>query len=106
MPHAGRDIPEPGHLSPAAEIDQNPGAKLALVHEDRHNIVGKNNSPNLVETATTRKDGRRAEAGGFSGKVSCTNTPPAYLSRAAVLGSLHHNNSSCIRLGKRVRDLD
>jgi hypothetical protein len=38
--------------------------------------------------------------------VALVNMPLGYLSCAAVLGSLHQNNSSCIRLGERARDLD
>jgi hypothetical protein len=38
--------------------------------------------------------------------VAPVNTPLGYLSYAAVPGSLHQNNSSCIRLGERARDLD
>jgi hypothetical protein len=59
-----------------------------------------------VETDTTRKDGSWVEGRRLQRKAALVNTPPAYLSCAAVPGSLHQNNSSCIRLGERARDLD
>ena len=103
-PHENRDIPEPGHLSPA--VAKAPSQKRGQVHEDKHYIVGKNNNPMSSRNSHHRKRWETGRGRKLQQKVARAITPPAYLSRAAMPDSVHHNNSSCIYLGERARDLD
>jgi len=82
MLHIGRDIPKPGHLSPA--IAEAPVGKRARVRKDKHDTVGKNKSPMPSRNRHHRKRRKPIEGRRLQWKAALVNMPPAYLNCALV----------------------